>query len=356
MAGADGRDGTALNGLLAREPYRFDVRQAVRLIELAAARKVSRVGRHDRVPVGEGSDPRREAVRLRSSLAGRFPPSDIESLAPAGPEGRPTLTVTFLGVGGAFGPLPPPLTVRVVERERARDRAGRDFLDIFNHRILSLLLRQSRLFHPALQDTARSDAPAKLPVLAMLGLATPPAGSASASIDGPLNGLSATLMGAAGLLNRRPVSAHALERLLGTHFGLPVRIVPLCGGWLRLADDQLIRLGRSGRLGSGAVLGGRIWDQAAGIRIEIGPISRDTLMSLLPGRSAHAQLAKLVAFALGDAFDVDLHLSLRPQDVPAASLGAPGSRLGWTAWLGKQPRRIEGTVRLRLGAALADQS
>jgi type VI secretion system protein ImpH len=143
MAGTDGRGETTLKTLLAQEPYRFDVRQAVRLLELAAHRDApdQRSGQPDRVPVGDGSDPRRESVRLRSSLSARFPPSDIESLEPAGPDGRPALTVAFLGIGGAFGPLPSPLTNRVLARERVRDRAGRDFLDMFNHRILSLLVR-----------------------------------------------------------------------------------------------------------------------------------------------------------------------------------------------------------------------
>jgi type VI secretion system protein ImpH len=356
MAGTDGRDGTALNARLASEPYRFDVRQAVRLLERAAQQRADRQPEQPGpLPVGEGSDPQREAVRLRSSLTSRFPPSDIESLSRTDPGERPTLTVTFLGVGGAFGPLPPPLSSRVVERERLRDHAGRDFLDLFNHRLLSLLLRQSRLFHPALQATPGADAPAMLPLLAMLGVATLPRDGSSAAVEGRLGEVLTSLVGAAGMLNRRPVSGHALERLLSAHFGAAVRVLPLRGGWLALADDQRSRLGRSGRLGGGAVLGARVWDQAGGICIEIGPTGLGTLLALLPGRPLHAELARLVGFALGDAFDVELRLLLRPQEVPAATLGV--SRIGWTSWLGRQPRQAPGSVRLGLGlgsAAAAD--
>src|SRR5690349_13487645 len=120
MAGDDGRNGTALGELLAGEAYRFDVRQAVRLLEQAAQQKAR--GRHpgqaEPVPLGAGSDPRHEAVRLRGSLTSRFAPSDIEALTPGGPDEPPTLTVTFFGLGGAAGPLPPPLTARVVARNR----------------------------------------------------------------------------------------------------------------------------------------------------------------------------------------------------------------------------------------------
>ena len=145
---------------------------------------------------------------------------------------RPTLTVTFLGIGGAFGPLPTPLTTRIVERQRMGDNASLDFLDIFNHRLLSLLLRQFRLFHPALHVSPNADAPARLPLLALLGLATLPRDGSSASMEGRLGGLTTTLVGAAGLLNQRPASAHALERLLQGHFGLPIKVMSLRGGWL----------------------------------------------------------------------------------------------------------------------------
>lgn len=390
MAGADGRhraplravfwrasDIASLSERLAREPYRFDFRQAVRLLELEAHRQAASVKpeQPDRIPVGEGTDPRRESVQLRGSLTSSFPPSDIELLISAGPDDRPALTATFFGIGGAFGPLPPPLTSHVVERERVRDHAGRDFLDLFNHRLLSLLLRHWRLCQPALQVTPGVDAPAKMPLLALLGLATLPRDGSSASVSGRLGGITKSLLGTAGLLNQRPVSAHALQRVLAAHFGLPVRILPLRGGWLQLADDQLSRLGRVGQLGN-AVLGGRIWDQAAGVRIDIGPTGLDRLLSLLPGHAGHDELVALVEFALGDAFDVELRLLLRPEEVPAVSfdargarlgsarLGAvrlaqqsrtqPGPRLGWTSWLGQQPRRVVATVRLRIGARHAE--
>lgn len=356
MAGADGRHDGGLTALLAREPYRFDIRQAVRLLELMAP---------GRVPIGAGSDPQREAVRLRSSLTSSFPPSDIESLTDVGSGERPTLTVTFLGIGGAFGPLPPPLTARVVDRARSHDDAGRDFLDLFNHRLLSLMLRQARLFHPALQGEGAPgpDMPARLPLLALLGLATLPHDGSSASAEARLGHGAASLVETAGLLNPRPVSAHALERLLAAHFGFRVRVLPLRGGWLTLAEDQRLRLGRGALpLGHHAVLGGRIWDQAAGIRVAVGPTGLDMLLSLLPGGAAHAELARLVAFTLGRPLDVELLLLLRPSEVPPSALGPPsaergdGPRLGWTSWLGRQPRRAPGTVQLRLGTGLTEHS
>lgn len=371
MAGADGPTDRSLTALLKYEPYRFELRQAVRLLELLAYRRAMHQPfmQPDRVPVGAGSDPRREAVRLRGSLRSSFPPGEIEApgrfqdddtdpAAAGGQPGRPTLTVTFFGISGGFGPLPPPLTTRVVERDRRRDHAARDFLDLFNHRLISMLLRQTRLFNPALQippalQTPAVDVPAKLPLLSLLGVATRPPGA----VEARLGALATSLLGAAGLLNQRPVSSHALERLLGAHFGLPVRVLPLQGGWLPLADDQRTRLGRASHLGRDSVLGGRIWDQAAGICLEIGSLTLSMLLALLPNGRRHGELAGLVRFALGDAFDVELCLSLPAPEVPrGVPLGHARPLLGWTSWLGQQPRTEPGRMQVRLGAHQVETS
>jgi type VI secretion system protein ImpH len=370
MAGADGPTDRSLTALLKHEPYRFELRQAVRLLELLAYRRAMQQPsmQPDCVSVGVDSDPRREAVRLRGSLRSSFPPGEIEAPSrfqdddadPADPGGQPdraTLTVTFFSISGGFGPLPPPLTSRVVERDRRRDHAARDFLDVFNHRLISLLLRQERLFNPALQipparQTPAADVPAKLPLLSLLGVATRPPGA----VEVRLEALATSLLGAAGLLNQRPVSGHALERLLGAHFGLPVRVLPLQGGWLPLADDQRTPLGGVSHLGGDTVLGGRIWDQAAGISLEIGSLTLSMLLALLPHGSRHCELAGLVRFALGDAFDVELRLSLPASEVPrGVPLGRARPLLGWTSWLGQQPRTQPGRMRLRLGAHQAEE-
>src|SRR5271170_8150228 len=117
--------------LLAAEPYRFDSRQAVRVLELMVPGSV---------PVGLLGDPSDEAVAFRSSLSTAFPASDIDRVEmPPPPSGRRSVvTVNFLGLGGAFGPLPVGLTELVATRARRGDTATRDFLDIFNHRLVSL--------------------------------------------------------------------------------------------------------------------------------------------------------------------------------------------------------------------------
>jgi type VI secretion system protein ImpH len=336
--------------LLADEPYRFDSRQAIRVLEMIAP---------GAVPVGLRSDPSDEAVAFRSSLSSAFPASDIDRIEMPGQSngGRPVVTVNFLGLGGAFGPLPVGFTELVARRARRGDTASRDFLDIFNHRLVSLMARSWRLFRVALQTTSPEETSFAFYLFALLGLATE--GMRTTRGRHPrnrLDGLDRSLLGLTGLLNQRPVSLHAVERTLAVHFAAPVRAVPLQGAWLQLEPEQRTAIGQGGRnqaLGRDAVVGGRVWDQEAGILIALGPMGFRQALAFLPTGTGFAQMRVLLGFILGDAFDVRLQLTIRPEDVPSSKLEKAGSmRLGWTAWLTSRPRSSPGMATIVLGASL----
>jgi type VI secretion system protein ImpH len=340
--------------LLADEPYRFDSRQAVRVLERIAP---------GRVPVGLRGDPSDEAVAFRSSLSSAFPASDIDRIEMLPQSngvwangGRPVVTVNFLGLAGAFGPLPVGLTELVARRARRGDTASRDFLDIFNHRLISLMIRSWRLFRLALQGTSPEETSFAYYLFALLGLATE--GMRTTRGRHPhnrLDGLDRSLLGLTGLLNQRPVSLHAVERTLAVHFALPVRAVPLQGAWLQLEPEQRTAIGPGGRnqaLGRDALVGGRVWDQEAGILIALGPMGFREAFAFLPTGTGFAQMRVLLGFILGDAFDVRLQLTIRPQSVPASKLGKTGSmRLGWTAWLSSRRRSEPAVATIVLCAA-----
>jgi type VI secretion system protein ImpH len=333
--------------MLAAEPYRFDSRQVIRVLEVIAP---------GTIPVGLQSDPSDEAVWFRSSLSTAFPASDIDriEIAPQSSSRRPIVTVNFLGLGGAFGPLPIGFTELVATRTRHGDTASRDFLDIFNHRLISLMMRAWRLFRVALQDAAPEETNFAFYLFALLGLATE--GMRTTRGRRPrnrLDGLDRSLLGLTGLLNQKPISLHAVERTLITHFALPVRAIPLKGGWLHLEPEQQTAIGGSGRnqaLGTDAVLGARVWDQAAGILIALGPMGFHEALAFLPASSGFAQMRTLLGFILGGAYDVRLQLTIRPQDIPPSKLEKTGSmRLGWTAWLTTRSRSSPGVLTIVLG-------
>jgi type VI secretion system protein ImpH len=326
MATPDWRGTAALSAQLRAAPQRFDVLQAVRLIEAAGG-----------------------AVRFRGSHASAFPASDVEHLELAEDgAGASEITLTSLSLAGAFGPLPRPLGELVAARARRRDTAPRDFLDLFHHRLASLLVALRRRTRPAAEPVAPEATRLAGWLFAIQGLGTP-----ALRKRGELAEIERGLPLVTGLLARRPLSLHAAERLVAHHFGLPVRIAPLQGRWLALDDEQTTILGAAGRnreLGDGAVLGRRVWDQAAALRIVIGPLDHARLIAFLPGGRAHRELGLLLRFALDRRFDLELVLEPSAGTVPAPRLDRGARRLGWTSRLGPAAGRRPAAVRLTLTA------
>ena len=115
------------------EGYRFDFFQAVRLLERLYP---------ERQPIGHSASPAEEVVRFRARLALSFPPSAIHEITPAPDAAQPAqMTVAFMGLTGLLGVLPRHYTELLLERGRRKDWTLRDFLDIFNHRMISLFYR-----------------------------------------------------------------------------------------------------------------------------------------------------------------------------------------------------------------------
>ncbi|HSK41535.1 MAG TPA: type VI secretion system baseplate subunit TssG [Arenibaculum sp.] len=350
MATSGWRTNRSVATQLFTQGHRFDFYQVVRLLELIDAVSAR---------VGEGSDPAVEPVRFRSSLTSAFPASDVEHVSMPDPgDTRFAVRVNFMGLAGAFGPLPPPLADLIAERARRQDHAGSDFLDIFNHRLVSLMYR-ARSRHRAELNRCRPDETNfAFYLYSLLGLGT-------GGLRGRMAVADRTLLHHAGLLNQQPRSLHGLERLLEDHFDVHVRGVPLQGRWLPLGESQVTRLGRRhGRnrmLGRDAVLGTRAWDQQAAVTLVLGPLDLDRFVTFLPVGDAWAPLVALFRFHAGTDLEGAVRLRLRASQVPASCLSrGAGPRLGWTSWLTTRPsarpparpparlRTCEGVVTLRL--------
>ena len=90
-------------------------------------------------------------MRFSSRVGFDFPASEVQEIAAPTAQGEPArLTVNVLGLAGALGPLPAPFSELLLERVWAKDPAMRDFLDIFNHRLVSMLHRARKRVRPGL--------------------------------------------------------------------------------------------------------------------------------------------------------------------------------------------------------------
>lgn len=315
---------------LATRPQDFNLFQAISLLERAAPDAVA-------VAVGCAQGPReREAVRLRAFVSLAFEASDVREVGGTASTGEPfTLTTPALSLAGSGGPLPLPFVELLLERRQRRDHATADFLDIFNHRFLAFLYRSRRKHHVALnpQAPSRSSLASTLDAASALGLRT-----GVRAPDG-----SALWLRHAGLLGGAPRSMAGLLALLRDRLGVQVQGTQFRGGWLALEPDAFSRLGSGMRLGQGqhpqgpgqpAVLGKRVWDQGAGVRLAFSGLSRQRLHGLLPGGADHALAQWLVRRFMPQDLDVAMTLCLAPGAARSSVLGAANPmRLGWTSWV-----------------------
>jgi type VI secretion system protein ImpH len=329
MAAASGRTDPSVADRLFAEGYRFGFFQAVRVLERLSP---------DREPVGEDAKPHREVARFRARQVLEFPASEIYEVNPAAEEGRPPeMTVAFMGLTGPLGVLPRHYTELIIERTRRKDHTLREFLDLFNHRFISLFFRawQKYRFFVGYERALASQAgydPFSLCLFDLIGMGTK-------GLRGRLQIEDETLLFYAGLLAQNPRSASALEGILEDYFGAPARAAQFVGQWLFLAEDQRTRLGlgeANSVIGVNAVIGSRVWDQQAKFEMRVGPLTYDRFCGFLPSGDAFRPLAQLIRFFVGQEFDFDVRLVLRAAEVPGCRLGGGRERavrLGWSTWL-----------------------
>jgi type VI secretion system protein ImpH len=352
---------------LAAEFFEFDFFQAVRVLERLAPKRSA---------VGLDATPADEVARFRAHLSMGFPPSQIVALEPpVDDRPNPLLTITFLGLYGPSGVLPTHYTQLLLDIQRdvrgPERRSLRDWLDLFNHRFISLFYRaweKYRFYLPYERGEAFHKEPDAftLGLRSLMGLGTPRLvnrlriqhatselteldwgsserrDSALAHID------DLALLHYAGFFLQRPRNASNLRAILVDYFHLPVELQQFRGQWLQIPEDGQTRLGEFGSLGVDAVAGERVWDVQSRFRVRIGPLRYRQFEELLPDLAPIAErktfflVAQLVRLFAGTEFDFDLQLVVAAADVPAAQLidreGA-GPRLGWTVWLiSAQPR------------------
>lgn len=307
--------------LLFREGYRFEFYQAVRLLELLYPRKIG---------VGETIEPDREAVRFRSRLSLEFPAGEIADIEPARDGGPATVTVNFMGLGGTFGPLPFAYTELALRRVSLKDTAMRDFFDLFNHRLVSLMHRIRKLHRVGMDSNTPEQSHLARYFFSFAGLGT---GGLHNRMEVP----DRSFLFYTGQLLHRPRSVVGLVTMLSDYFDTAVHARPMAGRWLRIDPDQTTAVGLHGRnneLGRTVVLGSRVWDQPGRFALRIGPLPLETAITFLPGESAHDRLKTLVRFYAGDEQDFTLTLLVDPASIKGVMLGRESpTRLGWTTWL-----------------------
>jgi type VI secretion system protein ImpH len=307
---------------LADEPHKFDFFQAVRLLENA----------HPGLPrVGTSLRLRDDPIRFAQTPSLSFAPAALASFKPSDGNAPPTLTQRFFGLFGANGPLPLHMTEYARERTRRMpsDRALVRFLDMFHHRLLSLLYRAWAEAQPAVSLDRPDNDPFSRWIGSLAGYGQPTLIGRDSVPDG-------ARLAAVGILGRSVHGAEGLERILNDFFRVPVRVHQWQPHWMRLPEDAHSRIGLRNApvaLGQNAIVGAKVWDCQTRFRIEIGPLSLEQYQRFLPGGQSMRRLRDWVLNYVGHELSCEMHLLLRKDEVPPVRLGGTGA-LGWTSWLG----------------------
>lgn len=365
--------GRTVEELLFEEGYAFDFFQAVRLLEkLDGGRK----------PVGRVGSPSQEAARFQAHLSLSFPPSQIYELEhPSDALSVPRVTVTFLGLTGPSGVLPRHYTELVLRPQDVRTperNAFRAWLDIFNHRLISLFYRAWEKYRFYLPYERGEYAPLEpdaftRSLFSLVGLGFPALRNRlhiSVLGHGLETGFTAeedrladferseqsqqrllgrvddlALLYYSGFFAQRRRTAISLAALLEDYFQLPAQVQQFHGQWLQLEAFNQSRLGGEGsnnEMGVSLVAGERVWDVQSKVRLRLGPLRYHQFTEFLPDRTpvpkckAFFLLVHLARLYLGAEFDFDVQLVLKASEVPWCQLtdgDEGGARLGWNTWI-----------------------
>ncbi len=299
-------------------PEAFDLDQMIYIIESL------RTNIH---PLGETTNPKKEAVRIRSQLTMHQEGTEINRLKVGKTPSRlPEIYINTLSLSGINGPLPTPYTEMLLEQVKKKDYSGIHFLDIFHHRLAAMWHRLRKRTYPHL-------------------FKSPPTNTPLGRLQGSLSGFEQQADITHTLFFdhfwRRSRSLSSLLQMITKIFKVKATINPFEGTWRTVDKSEGSRLGQAGQfqiLGKNATLGLRCWDQAAGFTINITSLDWNTIHQFLPfknntlgGANFHSLKHLLISY-MGTLPRVFLKLSLNAEENQGAKLNKQHG-LGWNTWL-----------------------
>ena len=261
-----------------------------------------------------------------------FESATLTGFEPGTAEKPGRLAQRFFGLLGPQGPMPLHFTEFVLERQkRKRDPTFGRFLNLFNHRMVSLFYRAWANNEPTVSfDRPATDRFADY-VASLQGL-----GMASLKQrDGIPDQIKYHFCGHFASLSKTP---EGLQAVIAGYFGVSCSINEFVGRWSAMPARERFRLGvepDTGSLGSSALLGSMVWSVDQTLQLRLGPLDYSDYCSFLPGSRRLEQLAGVVRNYVGDEFAWDVLLVLRQPEVPSFRLNG-SSHLGWTSYLGER--------------------
>lgn len=358
--------------------YRFDFFQAVWLVERLSGTTA---------PVGHRGPVTDESLRFRPSINLGFPATDIEQVrleqSPMSDVEKYLMDVTFMGIYGVSTPLPlhyafdmyrevqharspssPLAGGRAVDDDEDTTSSsggnetspGREFLDVFHHRLISLFYRAWLKYRYHLQYGLKGRDRISDYMLWLIGL--------SPDLSYSDCGVSPTRMiRYAGALQQRPRSAPMLEGILRDYWpGIPIDIEQCVGRWVTIPQADTNCLGAcNSTLGIDLTLGEEVFDLNGQFNVVVGPVSWTVYEAFLPDGPAFSETTSIIRMFCTDPLSFTLEIKLEPDAVPDLKLGtgSAAGRLGYTSWaltddIGETSIKLDGDATATVGMADED--
>lgn len=221
-------------------------------------------------------------IKAKVNYSSKF--SDI-SVVEGIKDGVAELYTNIQGIAGIEGILPDCYVEEYITYNRASKKAVSDFFDIFNDRILSLRYKFMKR-----HDLSALSIPIEKSVIGNIIFSLSGFG-----FEEKHEKFSNSLIpeqfkiSCQNLFWKYTRSSDGLKVMLSSFFDIPVKIKQFSGGFIEADKSFQTAIGTGGKrfnkLGDSSILGNKVWNEAKGIDIIVGPLNFDTYTKFLPKKS-----------------------------------------------------------------------
>lgn len=370
MSSTSRRKNTSVITRLTEEPYNVSFLQAVRLLERSSVlgdKSDKQKYSFNKQPVALFSPPSTEAIRFSTSNVLHFSSSEISKISLSNNikgNRKWDMSVNFIGLTGAQGVLPYHYTEMILKRLKMKDKSLLDFLNLFNHRTVSLFYQASNKYKLPIEYERKKLNPPKTKtrndhsqiLLSLIGLGTK-------NLNDRLYIHDESLFYYSGLLSQQVKTTSGLKQILRNYFKIPVEINEFVGQWQELIEDVRTRLpgkenpkGQNNCLGRSVMLGRKGWFAQGKINIILGPLTKEQLKIFSPGTKALKALNEIVQIYAGMEYSYDFIIKVKRSDIPdkiqLSSKIQPV--MGWNTWLSARPttsHNLDETLDIKVSAS-----
>lgn len=284
------------------------------------------------------------SLRYRALASLGFPAADIDSGAWVEEANQEfiELTVSFMGLYGPASPLPAYYTERVIQSTDPR-HPSRDLMDLFNHRLISLLQSCWDKYRYYIHYDVGGDDHFSSWLLSLAGVQ-------KTLLKDQSTLKWQRLLPYAGLLAKSSGSADLVKKIVSNYFDIPrVDVEPWIRRVMNVPSNQCSQVGMmNASLGEDLIMGDSVQDCNSKFLLHLYDLSPEQYRSFLPRGSSFDELVDLVKYLLKGAFDFDLCLHRGTvSDDDGCSGVKNDDELGWSLCLGghesassQEPARI----------------